>query len=197
MRGDWREPEFWRWWWRTKAPPEAKVALVAFAALALLGAGLYSAERLSGSDGGGYALVTTVRKVVTVREHRPVAPEVVTVIRQGPRTTAQETKVGTRIVTAPSRVVRVPIVKSRVVTVDANTQTRVVTSRKTVDARTVTVANEHTVTVVTNHAETVVQPVTQTVSRVDTRTVVETRVVALATVTQPVPVPVTMTVTFP
>jgi hypothetical protein len=197
MRENWRDPVFWRWWWRTKVPPEAKVALVALAAAAVLGAGLYSADRLSSSESEGYALVTTVKRVVTVRAHGKVVPEVVTVVRQRPAATAYETKVGTRVVTAPTRVVRVPIVKKRVVTMDGKTQTRVVTSRQTVDARTVTVAHERTVTVVTNHAETVVQPVTQTVGRVETRTVVETRVVALATVTQPVPVPVTLTVTFP
>ena len=176
FRDNWRSPAFWRWWWRNSVPVEVKLPLAfAFVALLLLG-GYFAAGQLSGAsasnNSGSYVLETTVRKIVTVREHgKLVVKRVPVVIRQNvvQSQTSYQTVVNTQVVTRKGDVQQVVKKVTQVLPVE----------------RVVRVTNQSTVVV--NHTDTVVQPVTS----------IETTTVTLppSTVTQTVTVPVVSTVT--
>jgi hypothetical protein len=224
IRENWRSPRFWPWWWRNAAPFDVKaVVVLALVGLLLVGgffaSGHLTSAKAAGSSGAdSYILETTVRKVVTVREHGKVVvkrvPVVVrrTVVRAS---TDYQTVVNTQVVTTPGgvryvqkKVLRyVPVVHTSIVHVDGKTktltQTRLVpTTRTETQTLTNVVTNENTVTnqntVVVAKTQTVVQPVT-TVETTTTfvtlprETTTETSF-SVTTVTLPAPPEVTTTV---
>ncbi len=178
FRENWRSPAFWRWWWRNSVPVEVKLPLAAaFVALLLVG-GYFAADQLSGASAsngsGSYVLETTVRKVVTVREHgKLVVKRVPVVIRRNVvhSQTSYQTVVNTKVVTRKGDVQHVVKKVTQLLPVE----------------RVVKVTNQSTVVV--NHTDTVVQPVTS----------IETTTVTLppSTVTETVTVVSTVTVTVP
>jgi hypothetical protein len=214
VRENWRDLNFWRWWWRHQVRTDAKIAVAALLGVALVVGGYFASSNLTGADAangaGSYVLQTTVTRVVTVRTHgRTVVRRIPVVIRRSVAAsrTAYETLVDTRYVTTPGKVQKVfryvPVVKRSVVRVNGKTttltQTRLVPTVKT-QTLTNVVTNQQTVTNVVNHTDTVVQPVTtvvtktvtlppNTVTQVQTVTVTQTQ-----TVTQPGP---TVTITVP
>ena len=214
MRENWRDPNFWRWWWRHQVRTDAKIAVAALLGIALVVGGYFASSNLTGADAangaGSYVLQTTVKKVVTVKQHgRTLVRRIPVVVRRSVVTpsTAYQTLVDTRYVTTPGKVQKVvryvPVVKRSVVRVNGKTttltQTRLVPTVKT-QTLTNVVTNQQTVTSVVNHTDTVVQPVTtvetktvtlppNTVTQVQTVTVTQTQ-----TVTQPAP---TVTITVP
>ena len=186
FRDNWRSPAFWRWWWRTSVPAEVKLPLaLALVALLLVG-GYYAAGRLSGAsaanDSGSYVVESTVRKVVTVRQHGKLVvkrvPVVVhrTVVRsQTAYQTAYQTVIDKRVVTAKAQVRQVEKKVTQVVPVE----------------RVVKVTNQSTVVV--TQTDTVAQPVTS----FRTTTVTLPPNTVTQTVTVPVVTTVTVTVTVP
>ena len=114
FRDNWRSPAFWRWWWRNSVPAEVKLPLgMALVALLLVG-GYFAAGQLSGASASNstdsYVLQTTVRKVVTVRQHgKLVVKRVPVVIRRNVvrSRTSYQTVVNTRVVTTKGGVQRV------------------------------------------------------------------------------------------
>jgi hypothetical protein len=220
FRKHWREPSFWRWWWRERAPQEARLAVAAVAVVAFLAGGFFAADRLAQANAGvsetdAFTFQTTVERLVTVREHGKTVVRRVPVVRRvflRPQT-AFETRFDTRVITTPGgvktvrqRVVKlVPVVSRRIVTVNGKTrtltETRLVPTTR-VETRTQTsvvtnqqtVVNQDTTTVVATRTETL--PVTQTETQ--TRTVVETQTLPPETVTQTVPaVTIVVTLTTP
>lgn len=159
FRHNWRSPAFWRWWWRYSASAGIKGALVLLLVAALLVGGYFAAGGLTRASAAGtsssYVLKTTVRKVVTVREHGKLivkrVPVVVhrDVIRSQTQTqTAYQTVVNDRtvvqrqIVTTPGQVRTVVHETTRFVPVE-RVVTRTVTQPVTV---TQTVVSTVTVT---------------------------------------------------
>ena len=212
IRENWRSPRFWPWWWRNAAPFDVKAVVVLVLVGLLLVGGFFASGHLTSAKAAGssgadsYILETTVRKVVTVREHGKVVvkrvPVVVrrTVVRAS---TDYQTVVNTQVVTTPGgvryvqkKVLRyVPVVHTSIVHVDGKTktltQTRLVpTTRTETQTLTNVVTNQQTITnqstVVVDHTATVERSVTS----VETETVTRT-------VTEPAPDPVTVTVTAP
>ena len=119
IRENWRSPAFWRWWWRNAVPAEVKIPLAFVLVGLLLFGGYFAAGQLGGAsaaDGSSsYVLETTVRKVVTVREHGKLVVKRVPVVvhRSVTRTktayqtnyqTVVQTVVHTHYVTTPARV---------------------------------------------------------------------------------------------
>jgi hypothetical protein len=182
FRHNWRTFAFWRWWWRSYVPVDAKyMALVLLAGVLLVG-GYFASGHLAGASAAGsvdsYVRETTISKVITVKEHgRTVVKRVPVVVRKTivHSSTAWATSVETRVITAPGglryvtkKVVRyVPVVHKRTVLVDGKTktitETRLVPTVKT-QTLTNVVTNQQTVTnqstVVVNKSNTVTQPVT-------------------------------------
>ena len=224
IRQNWRTAGFWRWWWQTRVPTDAKVmAAVLLGALFLLG-GYVASGHLAGTRTAdaaqSYVLQTTISKVVTVKDHgRTVVKRVPVIVRRTivRSKTAFATVVDTRVVTAPGgtkyvtrKVVRyVPVVHKR--TVRVNGKTKTVTETKlvpTVKTETAVVTNQETVTnestVVVNKTNTVTQPVTTVETHTVTlppNTVTQTQTetvteteMVTTTVTEPA---VTITVTLP
>lgn len=207
---NWRSADFWRWWWRNRAPGELKVALGVVVVLVVLVGGYFTADRLTGtsaaaSDGvATYAYETTVQRLVTVREHgRVVVKRVPMVVRRlvVRPVTSFKTVVDTRVIKTPggTKIVKrkvtryVPVVHKKVVT--RNGKTTTVTETKlvpTVQTQTQVVTNQQTVvnhdTVVVTQPETTVQTVTATpdtvtVTKTETNTQTDTQTVT-ETVTQ-------------
>lgn len=218
FRKDWKDAAFWRWWWRRGVSTDLKVFLGLALVAGLLVGGYFASGWLTGasasSSDGTYVLETTVRKIVTVKEHgRTIVKRVPVVVRRTvvKSHTAIATVVATHVVTAPgglryvtTQVVRyVPVVKRTVVTTRGKTttltETRLVPTIKT-QTQTLTnvVTNEQTVTnqntVVVNHTSTATSTVVQPVTTVQTRTVTRTETV-VQTVTTP-PTTVTRTETL-
>ena len=182
FRENWRTFGFWRWWWRSVVPTDAKYMAVVLLAGLVLAGGYLASGHLSGASAAGngdsYVRETTISKIVTVKEHgRTVVKRVPVVIRKTivHSSTAWATSVETRVVTAPGglryvtkKVVRyVPVVHKRTVLVNGKTktitETRLVPTVKT-ETLTNVVTNQQTVTnqstVVVNKSNTVTQPVT-------------------------------------
>jgi hypothetical protein len=180
FRHNWRTFAFWRWWWRSYVPVDAKyMALVLLAGVLLVG-GYFASGHLAGASAAQtadtYVRETTISKIVTVKEHgRTVVKRVPVVVRRTivHSSTAYATSVDTRVVTAPGGVRYVtkkvthyvPVVKKRTVLVNGKTKT--VTETRlvpTVKTETAVVTNQQTVTnqstVVVNKSSTVTQPVT-------------------------------------
>jgi len=180
IRENWRTFGFWRWWWRSHVPADAKYMLAVLLAGVLLVGGYFASGHLTGASAArsadSYVRETTISKIITVKEHgRTVVKRVPVVIRKTivHSSTAWATSVDTRVVTTPGglryvtkKVVRyVPVVHKRTVLVDGKTKT--VTETRlvpTVQTLTSVVTNQQTVTnqstVVVNKSSTVTQPVT-------------------------------------
>ncbi|HST15521.1 MAG TPA: hypothetical protein VLJ44_11790 [Gaiellaceae bacterium] len=180
IRENWRTFGFWRWWWRSVVPTDAKYVVAVLLAGVLLVGGYFASGHLSGASAAAdsYVRETTISKVVTVKEHgRTIVKRVPVVIRKTivHSSTKWATSVDTRVVTAPGglryvtkKVVRyVPVVHKRTVLVNGKsktiTETRLVPTVKT-QTLTNVVTNQQTVTnqstVVVNKTNTVTQPVT-------------------------------------
>jgi len=229
IRSHWRDPHFWTWWWRQRVPGEAKL-VAAVVAMSLLGFGGYAAAGgldTTVAEGSSEPLspqVTTVEKVLTIRESGRVVTRPVRVVRTipGRGSTSFSTQVLLDTVTTPGGtyvvtqrdVETVPVVRRVVVTRDGRvrtviqtrpggTQTSVVTDRRTVtNERVLTservVTNERVVTRDRVVTDSVTVRSTDTVRETLPVTVVET-IVRTATQTETVPitvpVPVPVTVT--
>lgn len=189
FKENWRTLGFWRWWWRSYVPADAKYMAAVLLAGALLVGGYFASGHLAGASAArsadSYIRETTISKIVTVKEHgRTIVKRVPVVIRKTivHASTAWATSVDTRVVTTPGglryvtkKVVHyVPVVRKRTVLV--NGKTRTVTQTRlvpTVKTETSVVTNQQTVTnqstVVVNKSNTVTQPVTT----VETHTVTQ------------------------
>lgn len=199
VRKHWRDPRFWKWWWREVVSSEAKFALAALAAMGTLVAGFLGALGFSPDDEP--ATFTTSRVVTFLRtlpgdgamtdERAALLPPVVT--KSETITQVPETDVVTVRDKGRTVVVRRPG-EQVVVTRPGSTVTRAVTTPGR--DRVVTSTGTETVvqTATTDRGVTVTAPgATQTVTReVTGPTVTETRVV---TVTQPITVTDVVTVT--
>jgi hypothetical protein len=226
FRHNWRTFAFWRWWWRSYVPVDAKyMALVLLAGVLLVG-GYFASGHLAGANAAGsvdsYVRETTISKVITVKEHgRTVVKRVPVVVRKTivHSSTAWATSVDTRVVTTPGgvryvtkKVTRyVPVVKKRTVLVDGKTKT--VTETRlvpTVKTETAVVTNQQTVTnqstVVVNKSSTVTQPVTTVETHTvtlppetvtHTETQTQTETVTQTVVTTVQGPPITITITLP
>ena len=180
IRENWRTFGFWRWWWRSVVPTDAKYMAAVLLAGVLLVGGYFASGHLAGASAAAdsYVRETTISKVVTVKEHgRTIVKRVPVVIRKTivHSSTKWATSVDTRVVTTPGgtryvtrKVVRyVPVVHKRTVLVNGKTktitETRLVPTVKT-QTLTNVVTNQQTVTnqstVVVNKTNTVTQPVT-------------------------------------
>jgi len=224
MREHWREPRFWRWWWRERVPPELRAGSIIAALGLALGGGLFVASLTMSHDKvatAGVLYARTDRKVVTVRERgrvvRKIVP-VVKVVRLRPSTAVKtDTATETRYVTTPGgvrvvehRVVHlVPVVRVRrhTVTVAGKTHTVGVTVRVPtthVVTRTQTLTNDVTVPQTVTQVTTVrgrggpPQTVTQTQTQTQVQTVTSTETdtqTQTVTITLPTTVLQTVTVT--
>jgi hypothetical protein len=217
VRKHWHEVDYWRWVWRRRLRSEAKIAIAAVLFVLLLGGGWFAADRLTGarasvSSTDGFLLETTVRRVVTVREHGKVVRWILPVVRRVylRRETAivLRTKYEKQVVTAPGtvRIVRrvvttyVPIVKNQRVTVSGKLRTVVRTQVvPTTRVETQIQTQTHTQTITKNRtitqtrtrtlpAQTVTQTQTAKVTQTETKTVTQT-VPATVTETQTVTLP--------
>ena len=180
FKDNWRTFGFWRWWWRSHVPADAKyMAAVVLAGVLLVG-GYFASGHLAGASAArsadSYIRETTISKIVTVKEHgRTVVKRVPVVVRKTivHSSTAWATSVDTRVITTPGglryvtkKVVRyVPVVHKRTVLVNGKTKTITETRLvPTVKTETHVVTNQQTVTnqstVVVNKSSTVTQPVT-------------------------------------
>ena len=165
IRNYWRDPHFWSWWWRQRVPGEAKV-VAAVVAISLLGFGGYAAAGgldtavTAGTSESFAAELTTVEKVLTIRERGRVVTRPVRVVRTipGRGSTSFSTQVLLDTVTTPGNtyvvtqrdVETVPVIRRVVVTRDGRVQTLVQTVVQTRPGRTQTqtsvVTNERVVT---------------------------------------------------
>ena len=224
IRNYWRDPHFWTWWWKQRVPSEAKVVM-AVVIVSLLGFGGYAAAGglntavTATSSEPLSAQVTTVEKVLTIREGGRVVTRPVRVVRTIPGlgSTSFSTQVLLNTVTTPGdtyvvtqRDVRtVPVVRRVVVTRDGRirtivetrpgrTRTSIVTDQRTVtNERVLTservVTNERVVTRDRVVTDSVTVRSTETIRETLPVTVVET-IVRTETETETVPVTVVETV---
>ena len=113
IRNHWRDPHFWTWWWRQRVRGEAKV-VAAVVAISLLGFGGYAAAgglNTAVAEGSSEPLspqVTTVEKVLTIRESGRVVTRPVRVVRTipGRGSTSFSTQVLLDTVTTPGGTLR-------------------------------------------------------------------------------------------
>jgi hypothetical protein len=222
FRRYWRDPGFWRWWWRNRVSQGARRGAGLVGVVLLLIGGWFAADRLTlaGADTGtdAYVLETTVERVVTVREEgklvRKRVPVVKRVLVRAPNG-SQQTRYQTQLVTVggETRVVRQPVVRyvrrvqDHLVTVNGRTstisETRLVPTT-TVRTRTQTAVVTAERTVTDTQTRTDERTVTDTETRF--RTITDTRtetappqtVTATVTSTETLPaVTVVVTVTVP
>ena len=222
IRNHWRDPHFWTWWWRQRVPGEAKL-VAAVVAVSLLGFGGYAAAGgldTAVAEGSSESLspqVTTVEKVLTIRESGRVVTRPVRVVRTipGQGSTSFSTQVLLNTLTTPGRsyvvtqrdVRTVPVIRRVVVTQDGRartivetrpgrTQTSVVTDQRTVTNERV-LTNERVVTRDRTVTDIVTIRLTETIQRTETVPVivVETVTVPLTVITSlPITIPVTITI---
>jgi hypothetical protein len=185
FRKNWRNRQFWSWWWSSQVPRAAQAAVGLVAFTLIVGAGWFAADRLASAKastaGNVITYTTTTQRVVTLRTH-PKASRVV-----GVRTVSQTvhdqqptTAIAYRTVTQSLAGRPVTVVETR-----TRTATKVVP-----DVRTVT--NRLTTTATQTETQTQVQTSTVTLVQTETRTETETR-----TVTRNRTVTVIVTVTAP
>ena len=222
IRNHWRDPHFWTWWWRQRVPGEAKL-VAAVVGVSLLGFGGYAAAGgldTAVAEGSSESLspqVTTVEKVLTIRESGRVVTRPVRVVRTipGQGSTSFSTQVLLNTLTTPGRsyvvtqrdVRTVPVIRRVVVTQDGRartivetrpgrTQTSVVTDQRTVTNERV-LTNERVVTRDRTVTDIVTIRLTETIQRTETVPVivVETVTVPLTVITSlPITIPVTITI---
>jgi hypothetical protein len=222
FRRHWREGDFWRWLWRDRMRGELKVLIAAIVLALMLGGGWAAADRLSkasagtnASSGGYFTFETTVDRLVTVRESGRIVRKLVPVVKKvflKPKTSFKTTTaVRTNVVTQAGGVrtvrtkvvVHVPVVSTKMVTVNGKTKT-LVTTRLVPTTAIQTQTN--TLTRVQTQTQTQVQLQTQTQTQTQTSTVTTTKtttatntvtntVTTTHTVTQPVTTTKTVTTT--
>jgi hypothetical protein len=243
FRRHWREGDFWRWFWRERMRGELKVLIAAIVLALMLGGGWAAADRLSSasagvtaSSGGYFTFETTVERLVTVRESGRVVRKLVPVVKKvflKPKTSFETTTaVQTHVITQAGQVrtvrnkvvVHVPVVSTKVVTVNGKTKVLVTTrlipttaietqtntlTRLQTQTQVQTQVQTATNTVTTTKTTTATSTATSTVTSTATSTVTKTATVTLpvvtttktVTTTQTVPVtvtlPVTITITAP
>jgi hypothetical protein len=226
FRENWKSVAFWRWWWRTYVPPNAKLMFAVLLAGVVLLGGYFASAHLTGASAAGksgsYVLQTTISKIVTVNDHgRTIVKRVPVSVRRTivHSSTAYATHLDTRVVTTPGgvryltkKVVRyVPVVRKRIVQAGGKTTTVTQTQLvPTVKTETAVVTNQQTVTnqstVVQNR--TVTQPVTtvethtvtlppQTVTQTQTQTQTQTVTETVVTTVQSPPITITVTLPLP
>jgi hypothetical protein len=210
FRKNWRDPNFWKWWWKNRLSLEVRVCAGLVLLALLLGGGWLAADRLAPANAGdsnAFVLETTVERV-TVREKGKVVRKLVPVIRRIRVKSSTQYRTAslyeTNVVTTPGgvRIVRksvvryVPKIRTRVVTnkgrVITVSETKLVPTTK-IETRTQTavVTGERTVTSTDVQTQTVVNA--RTVTQTQTSTVSNT-ITNVQTVTAP---PVTVTETLP
>jgi hypothetical protein len=230
FRRHWREGDFWRWFWRERMRGEVKVLIGAIVLALMLGGGWAAADRLSkasagttAASGGYFTFETTVDRLVTVRESGRIVRKLVPVVKKvflKPKTSFKTTtSVQTHVVTQAGGVrtvrtkvvVHVPVISTKLVTVNGKTKTLVTTRLIPTTAiqtqtNTLTRVQTQTQTQVQMQTQTQTSTVTTTKTTTATNTVTNT-VTTTHTVTQPVTttktvtttqtVPVTVTVNLP
>ena len=160
FRENWRDREFWSWWWQSRWSPRLRSAAALGSAILLGALGVFSADRLMSAKASSPSDVTvweaTVERTVTVPTKgsgRPTATRVrvltVQIVRHVP--TSREVRTRTAVITAKQLVTK-PAVVTRTV-VDEHTITR---------ARLVTRTITRSVTQVTPPVTVTVPPVTMT-----------------------------------
>jgi hypothetical protein len=222
LRRHWREGDFWRWLWRERMRGELKVLIAAIVLALMLGGGWAAADRLSSasagvgaSSGGYFTFETTVDRVVTVRESGRIVRKLVPVVKKvflKPKTSFKTTTaVQTHVVTQAGVVrtvrnkvvVHVPVVSTKVVTVNGKTKTLVTTRlipTTAIETQTNTLTRVQTQVQVQTQLQTQTQTQTTTNTVTTTKTSTQTNTVTntvttTKTVTQPVTVTSTKTVT--
>jgi hypothetical protein len=207
FKENWRTFGFWRWWWRSVVPADAKYLASILLAGVLIVGGYFASGHLAGASAAGtsYVRETTISKIVTVKENgQTIVKRVPVVVRKTivHSSTAWATSVDTRVVTTSGglryvtkKVVRyVPVVHKRTVLVNGKTKT-VTETRLVPTVKTETFTNVQTVTnqstVVVNKSSTVTQPVTT----VETHTVTLPPQTVTQTLTQTETVTETVTTT--
>ena len=203
FKENWKTAAFWRWWWRSQVPTDAKYMAAVMLAGVLIVGGYFASGHLAGASAAqtadSYVRETTISKIVTVKKNgRRIVKRVPVVVRKTivHSSTAWATQVDTRYVTTPGglryvtkKVVRyVPVVKKRTVLVNGKTTTvtstqlvptvKTETSVQTVTNQSTVVVNKPVTTVethtVTLPPQTVTNTVTQTQTQTQTQTVTET-----------------------
>jgi hypothetical protein len=173
IRKNWRDPHFWRWWWRYRASLDVKLFLGALGLIVVAAVGYVTAHDYASADSGLDSYATTSRSEVTVQGQTRTVVRTVPVVH-----TARADLHTSASVTVTRDLIR-PVVRLRSVT-DRETRTSLVTNR-------ITVTENHTVTasrpVTVEHTVTVTQPVTVTSLSTETVTVP----LVIVTVTVPVP----------
>jgi hypothetical protein len=88
VRDNWRDPQFWGWWWRHQVRREAKLGVAALLAAVLVVGGYFASSSLTGADAATtsaqtYVLQTTVTRIVTVKQHgKTVVKRIPVVVRR-------------------------------------------------------------------------------------------------------------------
>jgi len=112
FRRNWRNREFWRWWWHDQVSFAGQLAILIVAFVLVVGAGWLVADRLtSAKASSGPSVVThtaTVRQVVSTRG-RPVVRRVTRTVagRQIVRTVTSRQVSTATVTTAQVRIVTV------------------------------------------------------------------------------------------
>ena len=163
FRRNWREREFWAWWWQSRWSPRLRSAAAVGSAVLLGALGVFSADRLTSAKERSPSDVTlwdsSVVRTITVRTTGSGGPAVarvrvltVRIVRYVPKSHS-ETRTRTTVITAKQPLTK-PSVLTRTV-VDAHTITRIRTRLVT---RTIT----QSVTQVTPPVTVTAPPVTMT-----------------------------------
>ena len=203
FRENWKTVAFWRWWWRSQVPVDAKYGAAVMLAAVLVVGGYFASGHLAGASAAqsadSYVRETTISKIVTVnRNGRKIVKRVPVVVRKTivHSSTAWATSVDTRYVTTPGgvryvtkKVVRyVPVIHKRAVLVNGKTktvtetqlvptvktETNVVTNQQTVTNQSTVVVSKPVTTVETHTVTLPPETVTNTVTQTQTETVTET-----------------------
>ena len=170
FRTNWRNREFWAWWWQTIWSPRLRSAATVGTFVLLGAAGVFSADRLSSakaSPSNVMVLETTVARTVTreVAGHdRVVTVNVVRRVR-GPRVPPRTVVVTSRhVVTKPHITTRTVVDKRTVTRLRTRLVTRTVTHTATQTTPPVTVAGPTVTVTQTLPAQTVTTTMTVTVT---------------------------------
>src|SRR5689334_14725603 len=191
FRRHWKDPGFWKWWWRNRLSESSRRGAGLGLVILLLAGGWLAADRLTsaGAETGtdAYVLQTTIERVVTVREKGKLVERRVPVVRRVVVSAPGSLQYSTELVTVAGRprVVRQPVVRyvprveKRFVTVNGRastvsgtrlvptttvrtrTQTAVVTAERTV-TNTRTRTYERTVTATETRLRTITDTRTET-----------------------------------
>lgn len=221
FKENWKTVAFWRWWWRSQVPTDAKYMAAVMLAGVLIVGGYFASGHLAGASAAqsdSYVRETTISKIVTVTKNgRRIVKRVPVVVRKTVvhSSTAYATQVDTRTVTTAGglryvtkKVVRyVPVVKKRTVLVNGKTTTvtatqlvptvRTETSVQTVTNQSTVVVDKPVTSVETHTVTLPPQTVTNTVTQTQTATVTQTVTQTVVTTVQLPGDTTTITITLP